>query len=194
MISSGEQRLQHDLRGSITLFPWCQRGRMTLRISGLPSSPKGGIVGIMIHVWNYGTGVVLDGNSLKWQISAQALKIIENELPIGDPKKSCGHAGAPNKKCGHTHRYSIQKVWTSNSLTPTWYFVQALVPEENDIWLVCAWSLNAWQDSLKCWLHLYTEDRDRWSTSDLHILQCLHHPKKLCATRCGSHILCFSCR
>jgi len=31
---------------------------------GLPSSPKGEIVGIMAQVWRYGTGVVLDGNSL----------------------------------------------------------------------------------------------------------------------------------
>jgi len=42
---------------------------MTLRILRLPSSPKGEIVGIMILVWHYGIGVVLDGNSLKWQIS-----------------------------------------------------------------------------------------------------------------------------
>ena len=101
---------------------------MTLRILGLPSSPKGEIVGIMIQVWHYGTGVVLDGNSLKWQISVQALKIIENEIPAGEPKKSCGPAGAPNKKCGHTRRYSVQKVRTSNSLTPMQksarYFVQ----------------------------------------------------------------------
>jgi len=31
---------------------------------GLPSSPKGEIVGIMVQVWSYGTGVVLDGNSI----------------------------------------------------------------------------------------------------------------------------------
>ena len=31
---------------------------------GLPSSPKGEIVGILAPVWRYGTGVVLDGNSL----------------------------------------------------------------------------------------------------------------------------------
>ena len=72
----------------------------------MPSSPKGEIVGIMIQVWRYGTGVVLDGNSLKWKISIQALKIIENEIPVGAPTKSCGPAGAPNKKCGHTRRSS----------------------------------------------------------------------------------------
>jgi len=38
---------------------------MTLRILRLPSSPKGEIVSIMILVWPYVTGVVLDGNSLK---------------------------------------------------------------------------------------------------------------------------------
>ena len=31
---------------------------------GLPSSPKGEFVGIMAQVWRYGTGIVLDGNSL----------------------------------------------------------------------------------------------------------------------------------
>ena len=31
---------------------------------GLPSSPKAEIVGIMTQVWSYGTGVVLDGNSI----------------------------------------------------------------------------------------------------------------------------------
>jgi len=32
---------------------------------GLPSSPKGEIVGIMIKIWHYGAGFVLDGNSLR---------------------------------------------------------------------------------------------------------------------------------
>ena len=32
---------------------------------GLPSSPKGEIVGIMTQVWLDGISVVLDGNSLK---------------------------------------------------------------------------------------------------------------------------------
>ena len=63
----------------------------------------------MILVWHYGTGVVLDGNSLKWQISVQALKIIENKIPTGDPKKSCGHAGAPNKRCELTRRYLFKR-------------------------------------------------------------------------------------
>jgi len=47
---------------------------MTLRILRLPSSPKGEIVGIMILMWLYGIGVVLDGNSYKWKKSDQALK------------------------------------------------------------------------------------------------------------------------
>ena len=50
---------------------------MTLRILRLPSSPKGEIVGIMILVWLYVTDVVLDGNTLKWQNSDQALKMIK---------------------------------------------------------------------------------------------------------------------
>jgi len=37
---------------------------MTLRILGLPSSPKGDIFGIMAQIWSDGIGVVLDGNSL----------------------------------------------------------------------------------------------------------------------------------
>lgn len=83
----------------------------------------------MIQVWPYGTDFVLDGNSLKWEISAQALKTIEKEIPAGEPKKNYGHTGALNKRCGYTRRYSIQKVWTSNSLTPmqrsthTWEFL-----------------------------------------------------------------------
>jgi len=83
----------------------------------------------MTQVWHYGTGVVLDGNSLKWQISVQALKIIENEIPAGAPNKRCGPTGAPNKKCGHFRRFSEQKVRTSNSLTSmqksvrTWEFL-----------------------------------------------------------------------
>ena len=40
----------------------------------LPSSPKGEIVGIMAQVWSYGTGVVLVGNLLGYQISVQALR------------------------------------------------------------------------------------------------------------------------
>jgi len=83
-----------------------------LRILKLPSSPKGEIVGIMILVWHYGTGVVIDGNSLKWQISIQDLKIIEDKIPAGDPKRSCELAGTPTKKCGHTHRCFVQKVRT----------------------------------------------------------------------------------
>jgi len=80
---------------------------MTLRILGLPSSLKGEIVGIMTQVWHYGISVVLDGNSLKWQIIVQALKKIENEIS----------AGAPNKRCGHTRKFFEQKVRTSNSHT-----------------------------------------------------------------------------
>ena len=41
---------EHVLRGSITLCPWCQRGRMKLKFLRLPSSPKGEIVGIMAKV------------------------------------------------------------------------------------------------------------------------------------------------
>jgi len=31
---------------------------------GLPPSPKGEIVGILVKVWSYGTGVVRDDNSI----------------------------------------------------------------------------------------------------------------------------------
>jgi len=85
---------------------------MTLRILRVPSSPKGEIVGIMILVWHYGTGVVLDDNSLMWHISVQALKIIENEMPTGDTKRSCEPVGTPTKMCVHTRRCSVQKVRT----------------------------------------------------------------------------------
>ena len=56
---------------------------MTLSELGLPSSPKGEIVGIMTQVWHYDTGVVLDGNSLRWQIIVQALRMKEKEVYIG---------------------------------------------------------------------------------------------------------------
>jgi len=48
---------------------------MTLSDLGLPSSPKGEIVGIMTQVLLYDIGVVPYGNSLKWKITAQALKM-----------------------------------------------------------------------------------------------------------------------
>jgi len=79
--------------------------------------------------WCYGTGVVLDGNSLKWKITIQALKMIEHEIPAGALNKSYGPAIAPNKKCGQTHRSSEIKVRTSNSLNfmqrsvRTWEFL-----------------------------------------------------------------------
>ena len=56
---------------------------MILSDLGLPSSPKGEIFGIMTQVWHYGIGVVLDGNSLKGQITVQALKMKENKVYTG---------------------------------------------------------------------------------------------------------------
>jgi len=56
---------------------------MILSDLGLPSSPKGDIVGIMTQVWYYGIGVVLDDNSLKGQIIVQALRMKENEEYAG---------------------------------------------------------------------------------------------------------------
>ena len=56
---------------------------MTLNDLGLPSSPKGEIVGIMTQGWHYGIGVVLDDNSLRWQITIQALRMKEKEIYIG---------------------------------------------------------------------------------------------------------------
>jgi len=46
----------------------------------LPSSPKGEIFGIMTQVWHYGIGVFLDGNSIKWQIIVQALRMEEKYI------------------------------------------------------------------------------------------------------------------
>ena len=42
------------------------------------------IVGIMILVWIYDTDVVLDGNTLKWQCSDQALKMLEIKKYAGE--------------------------------------------------------------------------------------------------------------
>ena len=79
-----------------------------MRILRLPSSPKGEIVGIMILVWLYDTGVVLDGNSLKWQWSVQALKMMEIKRLAGEWFKRCGHVGYPYRRCGHTRRLPVQ--------------------------------------------------------------------------------------
>ena len=57
---------------------------MKLRILRLPSSPKGEIVGNMILVWLYDTDVVLDGNTLKWQCTDQALKMLEVKKYAGE--------------------------------------------------------------------------------------------------------------
>ena len=56
---------------------------MTLSDLGLPSSPKGEIVDIMTQVWHYDTSVVLDGNSLRWQITVQVLRMKEKEIYAG---------------------------------------------------------------------------------------------------------------
>jgi len=40
-------------------------------------------VGIMTQVWHYGTGVVLDSNSLRWKIIVQALRMKEKEVYAG---------------------------------------------------------------------------------------------------------------
>ena len=64
------------------------------------------------------TGVVLNGNSLYWQISVQALKIMKNKIPTGNPRRSCGPVGTSTKECGHARRFSVQKVQTPVSLSP----------------------------------------------------------------------------
>ena len=56
---------------------------MFLSDLGLPSSPKGDIIGIMTQVWCYGISVVLDGDSLKGQITVQAFRRKENEVYVG---------------------------------------------------------------------------------------------------------------
>ena len=43
------------------------------------------IVGIMTPVWHYDIGVVLDGNSLRWQIIVQAHRMKEKEIYAGSP-------------------------------------------------------------------------------------------------------------
>jgi len=49
-------------QGEHNPLPLMTKGESDL---GLPSSPKGEIVGIMTQIWHYDTGVVLDGNSLR---------------------------------------------------------------------------------------------------------------------------------
>ena len=60
------------------------KGENELKILRLPSIPKGEIVGIMILVWLYVTDVVLDGNTLKWQCSDQALKMLKIKKYAGE--------------------------------------------------------------------------------------------------------------
>ena len=62
---------------------------------GLPSSPKEEIVGIMTQVWHYDIGVVLDGNSLRWQIIVQALRMKEKrymDVSFDEVAYTCGIA------------------------------------------------------------------------------------------------------
>jgi len=56
---------------------------MTLSDLGLPSSLKGEIFGIVTEVWHFDLGVFLDGNSLRWKILVQALKMKEKEIYTG---------------------------------------------------------------------------------------------------------------
>jgi len=51
-------------KGEHNPLPLMTKGENDFEDLGLPSSPKGEIVGIMVQVWSYGTGVVLDGNSI----------------------------------------------------------------------------------------------------------------------------------
>jgi len=51
-------------QGDYNPFPLMTKGENDFEDLGLPSSPKGEIVGIMVQVWTYGTGVFLDGNSI----------------------------------------------------------------------------------------------------------------------------------
>ena len=51
-------------QGEHNTLPLMTKGENDFEDLGLPSSPKGEIVGIMVQVWSYGTGVVLDGNSI----------------------------------------------------------------------------------------------------------------------------------
>ena len=83
----------------------------------MPSSPKGEIVGIMTLVWLYGTGVVLDGNSLKWKNYVQDLKMMKNKRFAGASFKRCGPADSPFRKYGHPRRFSVHKVRSPSSLS-----------------------------------------------------------------------------
>jgi len=132
MVSTAEQRFQHVLRGSITLFPWWQRGRMNLR---LPSSPKGAIVGIMTQVWHYSIGVthVLSlmathfGNRSQFRLSEWRKNIYtqvhhdQSTYTCGlDVPKSCMRIYALSCKEKHVHVgelmfgpwYLVLGIWT----------------------------------------------------------------------------------
>jgi len=51
-------------QGEHNPLPLMSKGENDFEDLGLPSSPKGEIVGMMVQVWSFGTGVVLDGNSI----------------------------------------------------------------------------------------------------------------------------------
>jgi len=133
MFSTAEQRYQHVLRGSTALCPWWQRGRMTLRILGLPSSPKGEIVGILAQVWCYGTGVVLDGNSLWWQISVQTTRI----------KRKFIYAGSL-RPCRVYTQVRLYK--SAYAYTRTFMQRKARICWKTYLWsmTVSPWNLNLW--------------------------------------------------
>ena len=91
----------------------------------------------MIQVWHYGTGVVLDGNSLKWKNFVQALKMMKirgsqvHRSKGADPqvprtRSADIPAGAPFRRCGpqFTHSNAEKHVHVGIPMFGPWYLAR----------------------------------------------------------------------
>ena len=92
-------------------------------------------VGIVAQVWHYGTCVVLDGNSLWWQITIQALrkkKKIYTQVHFNEATYTCGldvpkmrmriHALSRKEKCVHVGKLMFWFVVFSPWYLNLWFW------------------------------------------------------------------------
>ncbi len=87
-------------------------------------------VGIMTQVWHYDTGVVLDGNSLRWQITVQALRMKEKEIYAGSlwPRHIYARVRRPKGAYMYTCTFTQEKArtswktWFCSVVFGPWYF------------------------------------------------------------------------
>ena len=122
--------------------------QVTLRINkGLKLLQGKSIVGIIAQVWHYDTGVVLDGNSPRWRIPVQALRMKEKRHTqvsfdevaytrgIAD-QKSRMHALSWTEK-----RVHVGKLIFRSMVFGPWYCVRSIKPR---YWVPSIGSLWFW--------------------------------------------------